>query len=789
MITYLKRRFSSGDLQGEAADKREQEGLPSFLRFGGTAPSGPQTQPNQTFQSNSIQQQTPSRPQDQPIPSSSTTQSAMSQPLPGSNRPGHGQYVRTGTTDESTTNMARGRGAYPSAPTSPSKSYGGSSSFMGPMSNITGQISNTILRGFSSAASTAQSMTTGRPKEKQKVLLVIDDSQTDWCKYFKGRKLLNDWELRVEQATFSEITMTAYSEQGCVINIYQGANRAKPVRTFKPDFVLLRQHSSGANEDWQPILTGLMYAGTPCMNTLHAVYNMKNRPWLFAHLLLLRNRLGKEAFPLITQVYYTSHKEMVTAPAFPTIVKVGLGHGGEGKIRADNPMAYQDVTSLLVAGNAYATTEPFVDAKCDVHIQKIGPQYKAFVRKSISGHWKSNVGSAILEKIPMTERFKQWIDEVARMFGGLDICSVEALQSKTGDYFIYDVNGSDMNLFGESQEDDRREIAELVVQRMQTVCMQSSLTKASSLQSVSHVGETERPQFASTSTGPTAMSQMSSTPLVPSQVPPMRQPPQPAQYQYQTQPGVKMSTTATAPVQQSTGAMLGQTSPQPMSMQPSFHSTMSGSGTTTTTQQFGGSSQFNPSASWGDQSSVSSISSSGGSVASMFTGISSKLDGILPSGQSTPTAAPGQHDSRPHDSTFSSRQSPFQTGTSISGSSGYGGSSSTAWNTTASSGTEDFAFGSTKSTESERFQQKPTFAANDPFDRLASSRAGTTTFEGMSDTRGPSNSSTQGQPVPVPEKPFVPPRQTSLRSGSQADDTDDTMKNLRKTFAGIFGDM
>lgn len=37
-------------------------------------------------------------------------------------------------------------------------------------------------------------------------------------------------------------------------------------------------------------------------------------------------------------------------------------------------------------------------------------------------------------------RFKQWIDEVSRMFGGLDICSVEVLQSKTGEYFIYDVS-------------------------------------------------------------------------------------------------------------------------------------------------------------------------------------------------------------------------------------------------------------------------------------------------------------------------------------------------------------
>ncbi|VDP80727.1 unnamed protein product [Echinostoma caproni] len=433
MITYLKRRFSSGDLQGEAADKREQEGLPSFLRFGSTTTTTagvsqvqqqqlqqqqPPQQPNQTFQTSALQQQYPYCPQD-------STSTGMSQgyvaQTAGAVVPGTG-----GATADGPSRMPmRGRGAYPSAPSSPTRSYGsaaagtgsGMGSFMGPMGSITGQISSTIMRGFSTAASTAQSMATGKStKDRQKVLLVIDDSQTDWSKYFKGRKILGDWEIRVEQ----------------------------------PDFVLLRQHASGVNEDWQPILTGLMYSGTPCMNTLHAVYNMKNRPWLFAHLLLLRNRLGKETFPLINQVYYTSHKEMITAPAFPTIIKVGLGHGGEGKIRADNPIAYQDITSLLVSNNLYATSEPFVDAKCDIHVQKIGPHYKAFA-------------------------FKQWIDEISHMFGGLDICSVEVLQNKAGEYFIYDANGSDMCLFGDSQEDDRREIAELVVQRMQTVCQQSAL--------------------------------------------------------------------------------------------------------------------------------------------------------------------------------------------------------------------------------------------------------------------------------------------------------------------------
>lgn len=109
------------------------------------------------------------------------------------------------------------------------------------------------------------------------------------------------------------------------------------VRSFKPDFVLVRQHPVDAMEDWKNIILGLQFAGVPCINSLAAIYNMLDKPWVvslqhnlleslipkhpdvmihivqlqFSHLAAIQKKLGKEQFPLIEQTYFPNHREMV----------------------------------------------------------------------------------------------------------------------------------------------------------------------------------------------------------------------------------------------------------------------------------------------------------------------------------------------------------------------------------------------------------------------------------------------------------------------------------------------
>ena len=88
----------------------------------------------------------------------------------------------------------------------------------------------------------------------------------------------------------------------------------------------------------------------------------------------------------------------------------------------------------------------------------------------MTGNWKTNVGQSILEEIPIQDHHKSWINLVSEMFGGLDICSLEALATKDGREVIIEVNDCATDLLGESQEEDRKNIAEVVLKTIEAKC-------------------------------------------------------------------------------------------------------------------------------------------------------------------------------------------------------------------------------------------------------------------------------------------------------------------------------
>lgn len=71
--------------------------------------------------------------------------------------------------------------------------------------------------------------------------------------------------------------MTANAEAGTIVSMAVYRNGTKVMRSFRPDFLLVRQNLRDAGEDNKNLLLGFKYGGVPSINNLNAIYNFQVR--------------------------------------------------------------------------------------------------------------------------------------------------------------------------------------------------------------------------------------------------------------------------------------------------------------------------------------------------------------------------------------------------------------------------------------------------------------------------------------------------------------------------------
>lgn len=73
----------------------------------------------------------------------------------------------------------------------------------------------------------------------------------------------------------------------------------------------------------------------------------------------------------------------------------------------------------------------------------------------------------MLEQMPVSDKHKMWIEEISKMFGGLVLCEISFLVDRNGVEYLHSFKDSSFPLIGDSQEEDRKNIVDIVSSKMQ----------------------------------------------------------------------------------------------------------------------------------------------------------------------------------------------------------------------------------------------------------------------------------------------------------------------------------
>ncbi|XP_063039241.1 synapsin-1-like [Melospiza melodia melodia] len=137
---------------------------------------------------------------------------------------------------------------------------------------------------------------------------------------------------------------------------------------------------------------------------------------------------------------------------------------GVGQVRVGSPPVLGAVAAAMGGARAGALLRGGPVGTEKLRVQRIGDQYRA-LRWSLGGGDTAGEGPQV-EPVALSPRHRAWVDACAGLFGGVDICGVEALRGPDGQEQIVQVLGSWLPLLGPGAAEDQAQIVELVLERM-----------------------------------------------------------------------------------------------------------------------------------------------------------------------------------------------------------------------------------------------------------------------------------------------------------------------------------
>ncbi|MES1909687.1 MAG: hypothetical protein MHM6MM_002388 [Cercozoa sp. M6MM] len=303
-------------------------------------------------------------------------------------------------------------------------------------------------------------------------LLVIDYS-FEWKAAFESSKLANGDRLRVRQCEWRQLHLVGGIDSCVAMIEKEGQEEEK----FPVDFCLFRNFPMSLHDqDFRQQLLTLQVANVPGVNSPASL-------WQLSHRALSHGLLAQTCVPVIPLRWFPNNQSPGGAAdqiahllplgeterghswRFPLVLKSGSADGGYGKVKVSDEAQLRDVVGTLRLTRLPFSLEPCLSIRSEYRLQAIGQNVICYERVSTTS-WKNNTGNVRFAHREVLPRHREWCASVQKVLK-IDMFALDVAVLDDETEVILEVNDSAFGLWWQRSAEDRQQIRDLVLQRMQ----------------------------------------------------------------------------------------------------------------------------------------------------------------------------------------------------------------------------------------------------------------------------------------------------------------------------------